>query len=334
MEAFPSKTFRTKRTEALLNEYKGNIYEYLVAAELARAGDCAADFMKNLGGGFYRMLEQQEAFIREYYPVLLHDLPVLAQGLAKTIREQLPPDYQRVRLIGKSAATGEGGFGEADALVACPDGSRVPVSVKLSRDQAHVNTKSAGVKSFISKYFGPFSACLRAQEELASSFDREYRTMAYALHEAAGVEYDEDFANWEQDGRSKLPGELSAELREIFLKALYRVNNELYGYLSGFFEEDPEKFLSALRPLIGFSRGDIIQAATFYRPKDGGYSLERHVAEGPKSLESLRVLELRNRPESSSFDIVFNDRVLQIRLKAMNKFTSKGFKVNCAVKGF
>lgn len=325
---------QVKRREALLNEYKGNLYEFLVASQIARQRQIESAFMKGIPSDFYAMLGQQEGFIREFYPELLRDLPQLAQGLGKQIQERFEGELIELRIMGKSAA-GEANteYGEGDILGVFSDGSTVPVSVKLSKTGAFVNTKSAGVKSFLSKYFGSFEPCASLQEKLTKEFDREFETMAYTLHEKAGVEFDLGFQNWVDAGFSQLPGELPSDLRPIFLDSLYRVNNMLFESLQSLACQDQEKFIASVWPLLGYTRMDIVQATTFYKSATHGYALDFHSVESAKHVNGkLRFIELRNRDNSASFDVVFEDRILQVRLKAMNKFTGKGFKVNCAVK--
>ena len=43
-----------------------------------------------------------------------------------------------------------------------------------------------------------------------------------------------------------------------------------------------------------------------------------------------KILDVKLR--DNSFDIIFESIILQLRIKPMNKFTSKSYKVNCAVK--
>ncbi len=61
------------------------------------------------------MLSQQEAFIREYYPDLLLDLPNLAEGLAKEIVKSLPQRPKAASLVGKAASGAK--KGEADLVL-------------------------------------------------------------------------------------------------------------------------------------------------------------------------------------------------------------------------
>lgn len=326
----------SKRSEALLNEYKGNLYEFLVAHHLARALSVEASFMRSITPDFYSMLAQQESFIREYYPKLLIDLPKLAEGLSLELASKIRESKEKVcgiELVGKAAAgMGAEAYGEGDFLVIMEGASPWPISVKLSKAQAYVNTKSAGVKSFLSKYFGAHKSCSRLQEELNEFFDREFDSMAFALHDLAGIDYDQGFENWKNSGLSQLPGELDPQMRKVFLGFLYKVSNKLFESLDIFHAQEPSQFIQSLDPLIGYSRKDIIQASTFYRASADGYELFGHSIENANALEGAKLEQLVNREETSSFDIEFTDRTLQIRLKAMNRFTGKGFKVNCAVK--
>lgn len=325
----------SKRTEALLNEYKGNLYEFLTGHHLARLNGIESNFMSKLREDFFTMLSQQEAFIREYYPWLLIDLSNLAQGLGEEIQNSLDSTLEEVLIVGKTnAADKEHEMGEADLLLKLKNSADAFVSVKLSKAGSFVNTKSAGIKSFLDKYFSKFKQAESAQREFSLYFDKRYQAMAYELCDKAAVAPSETFEEWRENGLSELPGELSPELRAVFLNGLYDISNYLFKTLHSLNEAEPELFKQSLLPLIGYSRSDMIQATTFYKNTKENYKLDCHrVENAPKNTMGELVIEkLVNRPETSSFDVVFSDRILQIRVKAMNKFTGKGFKVNCAVK--
>lgn len=320
-----------KRREALLNEYKGNLYEFLTAQALARHFGVEAGFIKSLRADFLSMLGQQEGFIREFYPELLDELPVLASGLAKQIVSGINFRPSSISLVGKAAAgQSEEDLGESDIILKDEAGNEVFVSVKLSKTGAFVNTKSAGIKSFLSKYFKQIKDIEEYQNKFANIFDREFEAMAYKLHELADVDYSPSFESWKAQGYPQLPGDLEPSMREVFLATLSDVSDELCSIIEGLHKSQPREFLTSLRPLIGYSRADIIQATTFY---DKGYKLDYNKVEhGVELIDSLNVIEIVPRENATSFDVLLNDRTLQIRLKAMNKFTGKGFKVNCAVK--
>ncbi|MEX0798132.1 MAG: hypothetical protein WD025_01730 [Bacteriovoracaceae bacterium] len=322
-----------KRREALLNEYKGNIYEFLVAQNLSQIHGVESSFIKNIGQDFYEMLSQQESYIREYYPWLLSDLPLLARGMALEIDKSLKSPLAHVKMIGKASSSLKDNYGEEDILAVYDNSSLAPISLKLSKAGAFVNTKSAGVKSFLKKYFHNFPNIEQHQLRVSDLFDRQYELMSYSLQEAAGMEPDGKFENWKMAGATELPGELSPELRERFLETLRQVNNILFETLLEMANKDQDMFLKNLKPLLGRTRDDMLQATTFYERQKERYALQSHIVEsGTGEKDSLEFLELKNREAATSFDIVFADRILQIRLKAMNKFTSKGFKINCAVK--
>lgn len=321
----------SKRKESLLNEYKGNLYEFLVARELSQKYQIEAEFIRRLRPDFQQMLAQQEAFVREYYPELLIDLPRLAKGLADKLSECLPESPTGLTLIGK-AASGEEAQGEADILLSFENVEDVPISVKLSKAQAFVNTKSAGIKSFIKKYFGAFEGNEEAQEMFSSFFDREFDRFSRAVHDSQGVEYSEDFDHWKSEGLTQLPGELGPEERAIFLGLISSVSNRLFEIVTEFYEKAPAQFAFCLRPCLGHSVDGLWQAATFYKTKGQNYELFSHEVERLDQGSGLKLVSAKNRADTSSFDLVFEDRVLQIRIKAMNRFTGKGFKVNCAVK--
>ena len=67
------------RKEALLNEYKGNLFEFLVALEFAKKFSLQTQTLEGISKGAFEMLKQQEEYIRSYYPSLLTKLPFLAK---------------------------------------------------------------------------------------------------------------------------------------------------------------------------------------------------------------------------------------------------------------
>lgn len=331
----------TKRVEALLNEYKGNLYEFLVAKALSRSFGLEETFLSKLSDDVFGMLSVQEGFIRSYYPALIGDLNALALEMANELSLiacealYLESRFCDVILVGKiSDEALRQKYGEADLLLIKSDASALPLSIKLSRKDSYVNSKSAGVKSFLSKYFSSFFEIGLVQEKFNDSFDQTYRTMAWNLQELKGLEPDFEFKSWKDHGFSELPGSLDDECRALFLRELSSMNNLLYDCMNELFERDPKQFKTSLLPLIGITSPSMVQATTYYEKNErGGYSgVRNHIESARDILLNLRVLELINNKNKTSFDIIFEDRVLQIRLKAMNKFTAKGYKVNCAFK--
>ena len=95
----------TNRLDALLNEYKGNIFEYLTCQFVARYYGVEKVFLENLTEDMLSILEQQESYLRNYFPYLLKELPKLADLTAKEIKKYLgEKSICKVSLLGKVLA--------------------------------------------------------------------------------------------------------------------------------------------------------------------------------------------------------------------------------------
>lgn len=319
------------RTEALLNEYKGNLYEFLVASSMAKKFKIELDFLNSLTPDFQKMLSQQEQFIREYYPYLLNDLPLLSLGLTEHIVDELVINkILKVQIVGKAAmAANDERFQEGDVLL-YDDNKIIPVSIKICKANSFVNTKSAGLKSFFSKYFNENEA----QIVLNSKVDKILDQQLYDLYELAGLDIDTSFDNWINADLPTLPGALEESYRQIYLNSLYEINKIIYETFKQIVEKKSVSTLSAISSLIGFGSIDIIQATTFYRNTGDKYELYEQVVETSEkdkyNFENIKLSQFKD--NKTSFDIILPDRTLQIRVKAMNKFTSKSYKINCSVK--
>jgi hypothetical protein len=326
------------REQALLNEYKGNLYEYLVAVSLSSLYSCEAKFLTGLTQDFRKMLVIQESFIREYFPNLLYDLPVLAKSLANDLFESLNIENTNsieIELIGKAAmASHDERYAEADILIRTGD-INYPLSIKLSKAHAFVNTKSAGVKSFISKYFVSTNVnTSKLQNDLNIKTDKLIEELSLELHRVNDIEYSDDYVNWISQNKPGLPGQLVGDSRVIYKSFLYSLNCEIYNTVSELYKANKEEFSRSILPLIGFSEKSIIQVTTYYKNVDDRYHLYKNSIDSFNNIKNdLNLITLGERKENAAnIDIFFKDRTLQLRLKAMNKFTSKSYKINCSVK--
>ncbi len=137
------------RKEALLNEYKGSLFEFLVASNLAAKLNFESSFLDDLSENQLSMYEQQEPYLRNHFPSLLVSLPKLAEFTAKKIIKKLNlVSIEKIDLIGMNA----GSLTEADIIISS-QGTKYPISLKISKKGSFTNTKSAGVKTFFIKYF-------------------------------------------------------------------------------------------------------------------------------------------------------------------------------------
>ena len=315
---------QTAQKEALNNEIKGYLFEYLVARELAVLLGQEESFLCHETKVAQGRLREYEMWLRHNDPVLMERLPLLAHQSALLFDAQISPAPGAVSLCGRK----ELGRGEADIMLKGEES--LCIGLKLCKTNAFVNTKSGGLRSFLIKYFGEDTQC--SQHRLNQILDWSFDCMAGRLYESVGLEYGGAWDDsWSEAGHTLLPGELSPERSAFVLEHYGRVVDVLYKELEDFQKRAPHDFANAVPPLLGFQNRNLIQLFCFYR---GDYQLEKIVVvDGRKSdWEKLRVEMGKRVSGLSSFEILTQDRILQIRVKPMNKFNARALKVNCSIK--
>ena len=327
------------QSEALINELKGNLFEFLVALEMATQAKCHSRFMREFGGSYKEQLNRYETWLRNHRPNLRRQLPFLAKACAQKLRQTLGEKesnkIDRVMLLGKLAgASHHFAFKEADVVLASGD-KLFPISLKFCKAGAFVNTKSAGIFSFLNGYFAQFYGNKGEdwQRELNQRVYTSFYQMGRELYAKAELEFTGRFdSHWKQAGYSDLPGQLPSAFQEIVLLHYQRVREKIYEAFCDF-SQQRENFVKALNPIVGFGKSNLIQL-TCYHCGTEDYSLDDiEIFEG-KNLDFLyETLELKKKlGQKASFEIQLKNRLLQIRVKPMNKFTVEGLKVNCSVK--
>lgn len=317
------------KKEALFNEVKGSLFEYLVARNIAQISGDELNFIKSLDQNYLTVLSQQDRMVRQFYPEML---PFLTEVSSKTTKELitfLGENPKEPKLMGKfvnSSLRSE--LDEADLIVATSRGN-VPVSLKLNKRNAFVNTKSGGIKSFFTQYFSflPESH----QRSFNQLVDMEFSRMSAELHAFHEMDYPGNFSLWVKKGLSELPGELSSGERQI-LKGYYaRIAKEMHAILSESIAQDRNLFAQSLGPLIGFGNHNILQVICFHDFKQGHEaSIEVHpFSEISHFMKEAKILPFQ---DTSSVEIDIGNWSLQIRVKPMNKFTTTAIKINCSVK--
>jgi hypothetical protein len=324
------------REQALLSEYKGNLFEFLVGSSLSRKLKIEMKFLSSLSEEFKKMLSIQESFIRQYYPELLIDLPVLASGIADEIINSIEfEQISDIAIVGKVALASQNStFSEADIILKSKN-KFYPISLKLSKANAFVNTKSAGLRSFFTKYFSSFGdeTVNSIQDSFNQNCDLIINNFANALYANHDLEYDGSFAQWVDLGNTSLSGQLEGADRELYKHMLYAINEKVYIHVNQLLVKDPKAFSMDLLPLMGFGDRQIIQATCFYKANAKNYAAFENVVEVYDSgFEKLEPKLGSFKMDVANFDICLGKKTLQLRVKAMNKFTSKSFKMNCSVK--
>ncbi|MEE2744038.1 MAG: hypothetical protein VYD54_09035 [Bdellovibrionota bacterium] len=332
--------YTTSQKEAAINEFKGNLFEFLVGQWLARFYGEEAAFLSRFKGPLKKNIVGYEKWLREFDPGLLRSLPILSEKTANIVLEYLPQDIKNIFVVGKSIETPtKKSLKEADLLILSTEKEYL-LSLKLCKTNAFVNTKSGGVKSFLEKYFGDFDQALLWQERLSFCVDKSFNQMAYQLYEREGLDFEGSFDNqWEDAGLSSLPGQLPKDYLPLVLEHYHRVITCVYQAFEFFFKNDREKFKKCLFPLLGIGHRDIIQITCFHgetteQKIKKKYQLKGiHVMTGDILQQELKSLKINGLKKGlSSFDICLESLTLQIRVKPMNIFTVPGMKVNCSVK--
>lgn len=315
------------KKEALFNEVKGSLFEYLVGREIAvRAGD-ELDFQRSLDAHYLTVLSQQDRMVRQFYPEMGAFLREVARLTTGEIGRYLGPGMTRPRLLGKFVNSSLGSvIREADLSVQLAGEERF-LSLKLNKKNAYVNTKSAGIKSFFTQYF-PFVSP-GTQEDFSALVEMEFETMARELHAHRDLPYAGDFSLWVKAGHSELPGELAPEERLILKRYYARIARRMHEILASLSAQDPAGFQRSLRPLMGFGHSDVVQVICFHDMKAQAHP-EIHIHElRCHDLSRARVLPFG---DVASVEIELGGSSLQVRVKPMNKFTTTAIKINCSMK--
>ncbi len=320
-----------KSKEALFNEIKGSLFEYLFARELSRQSKVESEFLKSLDPKYQTVLSQQDRMVREFYPDLTPFLAKMGQQSAKYFIDNFNENVTGVNLLGKFVNTDlSEDIKEAD-LVIRTDSNSIPLSLKLTKESAYVNTKSGGIKSFIKTYF-PFGDSEAVQASFNQFVDQIFLEMSYAIHQEAGLEFDGSYKEWVRAGNSELPGELPDSYRKHIHEFYAKVKSRIYDELVKLYKSHPEEFLDSLPALCGFSDKNLAQLTCYHDFSDRGFTSGKIHLEFFNEDSFSRIESFNLHPELSYFDIVLPDRTLQIRVKSMNKFTSTAMKINCSIK--
>lgn len=309
--------------EALFNEVKGSLFEYLMGRSLAQLAGEELKFVESLDKNYLNVLSQQDRMVRQFYPEMLSFLGAATAASTAELIKYLGETPHSPQLIGKFAE-----INEADLMLASSKG-RIPLSLKLNKKNSFVNTKSGGIKSFFEIYF-PFIPAT-TQQSFNALVDQEFTRMSYELHALNDFEYNGDYVRWVKLGKSELPGELNEAERKI-LKAFYaRIAIEIHHILTQAQKSDSKSFAHSLPALMGFSSPEILQLVYFhdFKSGDGGWAAIHSYADVEKWLSEATLAPFNY---TSSVEIQMGEWTLQIRVKPMNKFTTTAIKINCSVK--
>lgn len=326
--------------EAILNEFKGNLFEFLVTQGLARKSKIEDQFLLSLPSEFKAKLGSYEELMRLHEPKLLTKLPKLAFETVHKIWEDgnlSKMDFIQWNVIGKMVATNDSKtWNETDIVGSFRDDSgntkKLAISLKLTKDHSFVNTKSAGVKSFLTKYFSGFGNDVTSlQQELNSEVDESFLMMGHRLYSMIDCEFKGSFNSEWTNHHTELPGELSPQMRSVVHENYHRVALKLSDLLLRLKELNPELFFDSLYALCGFGHEEIIQVNCFHQDYDlKEITIKKFDDLFSKTNKECTLLPIKDL--ASSIEIVLGKMILQVRVKPMNKFTTAAYKINCSIK--
>lgn len=335
--------------EALLNEYKGNLFEFLVAKELATLLKKESFFLSHLSRDLLERLRLYQETLLEYDRDLYQKLPVLAKDFVKELYASWSDDKKNeflsideIFLLGKLAAnSGERLWKEADILLRSGSGINfeIPISLKLSKKGSYTNTKSAGIMSFFTTYFEVFDEKYQKplsihdrQARFNLLLDNSFDQMALMLYREKALVYEGGFGPSYLNHYSDLPGELQGQDREILMEHYKRLAKALVDELKELSRLDSQLFTRCLFDLMGFSSEET-RVWTCYHQDHLFYEAHEESLNGFAKLcatqNDVTFLPLEG---AGSVNIKLVNLTLQLRIKPMNKFTTKAYKVNCSIK--
>lgn len=320
---------------ALINEYKGNLFEFKTALTLAQIFKIELEFYHSLNTEYKERLTYYEEFLRFSAPELIIKLSDLSSQTAKVIEDYFACrkfNPSQIYPVGKILnANKSAHLAEADIVFVENKSGKIfeqLISLKLSKVDSFTNTKSAGIKSFISNYFNEFSESQKFQFDLNKTVEIEFLKMGSALYEKKGMQFKGQFGSEWSEKFTELPGELSEDLREIVFLNYQNTSAKLYKILLNLKDIDPFKFYNSLSRLVGNSNNEIIQVITYHREHE-------YVSTKINCLNQNGNNKFKIRPqkENSHFiEIEYHNLILQLRIKPMNKFTTMSYKINCSIK--
>ncbi len=330
----------TTQDQALLNELKGNLFEYLVGQYLARAKGIESTFLRNFGGEAKDRLQFYQSWVREIDPLLYQQLPLLAKKAHEHLTSLLPQKIDHILVVGKALNNPlkNGEFKEADLLIGHGDGE-IPISLKLCKNKAFVNTKSGGILSFFTRYFSHPSLKDLAQEQqniLNEKVHHSFSEMGHELYQQYQLDFEGQFdEHWQSLEIGDLPGQLPEHLRPYLFEHYHRVIGDVYKGMEKLRLRAPEIFGQCCMPLLGLGHKDMIQLTCFHEgARDKGHLLRQfHTLTSGQMEKELPLLKIKTPKKGlASFEVEFTGLSLQIRVKPMNVFTTPALKVNCSVR--
>ena len=89
------------KKEALFNEVKGSLFEYLVAKEIAKSSENELEFQNSIDKNYLHVLSQQDRLVRQFYPEMLPFLVEASKMTTINLKKYFQAELKSPKLMGK-----------------------------------------------------------------------------------------------------------------------------------------------------------------------------------------------------------------------------------------
>jgi hypothetical protein len=301
---------------ALINEYKGNVFEYLVAQEIKKNIENTEIIWPK---GMHEMVMIQERYIRKYDPVLWSNLPKMATAYANDFLQSLAKEVVLLKIIGTGKLNNQIQDLNGSDLIFETKGAPIGLSIKMAKSSSWVNTKSSGLQSF-SKYFEKNDLF---QVDFNSWLNEKYKDFSYELHEVYGLDPSSNFNDWKKKNLPLLPGDLSSKGKFVLYNFYQSIILKLVDYFEDLILKNEKKFIQGIKNILSWDSTEKHIGICFYKEIDMSF---KNVVFRPSHFDFKNYGPLIT--NKSNFEIHFPRFNVQFRVKPMNTFTQPGFKLN------
>lgn len=313
--------------QALIQEYKGLLFEYLVGYYLTRDDHKLAHrFLVMMDRDFRRMFRIQEQFVCEHDEHLLEFIKDAAKKMSIFMKEFLSQDLrdiEYVTLAGKRQDSKTSHEGDLIIKKTSEPDERY-FSLKFLYQNRLANTKSAGLKSFLAKYFYQFEDIKIIQEEFNLSFQELFQDFVFQHHQSEKYIQQDNYRLIDMNEKDK----------EKYDHFLMNITDLIYHICSRLKIADPRLFLDSLWPLCGFSNNQVSQFTCVYKKP---YEVVELKFDSKKKLENKIIQNMKEnfiqlQKDQNKIFIQTSAFVLELRPKAMNHPLRGGMKLNCSFR--
>lgn len=306
---------------SFLNEIRGAMLEFSCANSIAQKFNFLEKFYKNLPTEIYHELLQYQDFMRENDPEGLEFITKVGHEFGQKLSGNDLGVLNSIYLTGKTKLNNH--IHESDIVLDFQKKQQM-ISLKLIKMDSFINSKSAGSKSFFSKYFNDEIYQQFFNQQVTNHF-QNFKIRFFNFFDAPIEKYTfNELCRLENI--TDRPGQLPEELRLMLFDFYAEIIKMIFDYFDQ--KINDSKFQDQLRPLMGLGNEKIKVCVVEYKKSFKNYKINFYDV-NEFSTRNFMVCPISGH---TSFNIDLDKLILQIRVKPMNSFTAPSLKVNCSIK--